>query len=349
MPDRLAEIAEQIASTEHAREELARRLRFNSGKIEYAETLERELVHKVQVVPVEGTIAAVDGGIVGEELHGFNFLLMRAVGAIFSYSGSKALSHSYFPTSSPPMQYDVRSGLDSHDVMLHSSLIRLRGELSLAAALIQKHAPSYLMMDGSIAPLLSDKPSEDSEMRPLYEEVLSAYQSLYESAWKANATLLGVIKDSRSRRFIDIVQRHAQDEPGFAHTSDTNFLYFMLEAGERTCAFSYSSSSSKHPVLKDLGQWSEKILSFYLKPVKDDRPLRVEFLSGQRTFSEIASLLHSLSSQHKAYAYPAILIEADLRAAMPPDEFERAYGSLFSRLGRSASLLRLRRNERPFR
>jgi len=349
MPDRLAEIAAQIASTEKARAELAQRLRFNSGKIEYSETLERELVHKVALVPVDGTIAAVDGGIVGEELHGFNFLLMRAVGALFTYKASKAVSHAYFPSSLPPMQYDVRSGLDSHDVMLHNSLFRLKGELSLAAALIQKHSPACLMMDGSIAPLLSDKPSEESEMRPLYEEVLAAYQSLYESAWKANTTLVGVIKDSRSRRFIEIVQKHSQGEPGFAHTSDTNFLYFMLDAGERTCAFTYSSASSKHPILKDLGQWSEKILSFYLKPVKDDRPLRVEFLSGQRTFSEIASLVHSLSCTHKSYAYPAILIEADLRAAMPPDEFERAYGSLFSRLGRSASLMRLRRNERPFR
>ena len=92
MPDRLSEIAAQIASTERAREELAQRLRFNSGKVEYSETLERELVHKVQVVPVDGTMAAVDGGIVGEELHGFNFLLMRAVGALFTYQTSKTVS-----------------------------------------------------------------------------------------------------------------------------------------------------------------------------------------------------------------------------------------------------------------
>jgi hypothetical protein len=349
MPGRLDEIAEQIASTEAQRAELAKRLRFNSGKIEYPETLERELVLPVQPVQVQGTVAAVDGGIVGEELHGFDLLLMRAVGAIFTYNDSRAVSHSYFPSTLPPLQYDVRSGLDSHEVVLHNSLFRLKGELSLAASLIQKHSPSCLMMDGSIAPLLSDKPAEGSEVRPLYDEALAAYQSLYESSWKANTTLLGVIKDSRSRRFIEIVQRHSQGEQGFEHTSDTNFLHFMLESGERTCAFTYSSASSRHPVLKDLGQWSEKILSFYLKPVKDDRPLRVEFLSGQRTFSEIASLVHSLSCQHKAYAYPAILIEADLRAALSPDEFERAYGSLFSRLGRSSSLLRLRRNARPFR
>ena len=276
----------------------------------------------------------------------------------------------------------MRSGLDSHDVMWHKSLYRLKGELSCAAELIRTHSPSALLIDGSIAPLLSDKPSEESEIRPLYDEVVAVYKSLYESAWATGCTLAGVIKDSRSKRFIDIVQKHTsssgpeagagdkagandaagakQDEQapasaprppdsGFLHTSDTNFLYFMLEAGERTCAFKYSSAPTSHQVLKDLGQWSEKILSFYLKPVKDDRPLRVEFLSGQKTFSEVASLVHSLSHLHKAYAYPAVLIEADLRAALDEDEFERAYGSLFSKLGRSASLMRLRRNSRPFR
>jgi len=353
MPDgritRLSEIAETIRQNEKARAELAKRLRFNSGKMIYDETLERELVIPVGEMRIEGRLAAVDSGIAGEELHGFDFLLLRSVGAVFDYKGSKVVSHSYFPSSLPQMEYDMRSGLDSHDVMWHKSLFRLKGELSCAADLIEKHTPACILMDGSIAPLLSDKPPEGSEVRPLYDDVLGAYRRLYEVCWQKNCTLAGVIKDSRSRRFIEIVQKHAENEPGFAHTSDTNFLYFMLEAGERTCAFSYSSSPAKHQILKDLGQWAERILSFYLKPVADDRPLRVEFLSGQKTFAEVASLVHSLSRMHKAYAYPAILIEADLRAAMDADEFERAYGSLFSRLGRSSSLMRLRRNSRPFR
>ncbi len=345
----LADIAEKIAASEKERAALALRLRFNSGKIEYPETLEPKLVYPVQPISINGTVAAVDSGIAGEELHGFDFLLLRSVGVIFDYKNSRAVSHKYYPSALPPMQYDMRSGLDSHDVMWHKSLFRLRGELSCSSDLIEKHSPSCLLVDGSIAPLLSDKPSEESEMRPLYDEAVAAYRRLYETAWKKNCALLGVIKDSRSKRFIEIVQKHSQSEPGFSHTIDTAFLYFMLEAGERTCAFSYSSSPGKHQVLKDLGSWSEKILSFYLKPVKDDRPLRVEFLSGQKTFSEIASLAHSLSSLHKAYAYPAVLIEADLRAALDEDEFERAYGSLFSKLGRSSSLMRLRRNSRPFR
>ncbi|MFA6489793.1 MAG: DNA double-strand break repair nuclease NurA [Candidatus Micrarchaeia archaeon] len=372
MLDGLSEIAEKIKSTEGSRRELAQRLRFNSGKIEYPETLERELVIPVQRIPVAGKIAAVDSGIVGEELHGFNFLLMRSVGAMFTYENSRVVSHDYFPKALPAMQYDMRSGLDSHDVMWHKSLYRLRGELTCAADMVKKHSPTAMLMDGSIAPLLSDKPSEESEIRPLYDEVVAAYKSLYESSWKGNCVLMGVIKDSRSKRFIEMIQKHASGAPdaaqeaqkhtsattdafqnrgneGFMHTSDTNFLHFMLEAGERTCAFPYASAPAKHQVLKDLGQWAGKILSFYIKPVKDDRPLRVEFLSGQKTFSEVASLAHSLSCAHKAYAYPAVLIEADLRAALDGDEFERAYAELFSKLGRSSSIMRLRRNSRPFR
>lgn len=349
MPDSIEDIAKKIAANEAARSELAGRLRFNSGKIQYSETLEKSLICPVTKVPVEGKIASVDSGIVGEELHGFNFLVMRSVGVVFDYQNSKSVSHKYFPSTLPPCEYDMKSGLDSYDVMWHKSLFRLKGELSCSYELMKKHSPSALLMDGSIAPLLSDKPSEESEMRPLYDDVLSIYKSLYEEAWKTGTSLIGVIKDSRSKRFIDIVQRHSQNEPGFSHTTDTNFIHFLLEEGERTCAFPYSSASAKHPVLRDLGQWSEKILSFYLKPLKDDRPLRVEFLSGQKTFDEIASLIHSLSCIHKAYAYPAILIEADLRAALDENEFERAYGSLFSRLGRSPSLFRLRRNSRPFR
>lgn len=356
--DNLNEIARQIAEAESTRQELAKRLRFNSGKMQYEETLEKNLHYPVAAVPVNGKVAAVDGGIVGEELHGFDFLLMRTVGAIFDYRNSKPFAHAYYPSAVPKMEYDIRSGLDSHEVMWHKSLFRLRGELTCAKEIIARHKPAYLLLDGSIAPLLSDKPSEDSEMHPLYREVVETYRALYETAWKENCALCGVIKDSRSKRFIEIVGKHTSgaetagknaSEPGLLHTTDTNFLYFLLEEGERTCAFSYSGAPARHQILKDLGDWAGKILSFYLKPVRDDRPLRVEFLSGQKSFDEIASFIHSLSSSHKAYAYPAVLIEADMRAALNPDEFDYAYGRLFSKLGSKSSLLRLRRNSRPFR
>ncbi|MCX8194751.1 MAG: DNA double-strand break repair nuclease NurA [Candidatus Micrarchaeota archaeon] len=344
----LEEIAKKISESENEKRELAKRLRFNSGKIEYPETLEKSLFYPVGKVSISCKVAAVDSGIIGEELHGFDFLLLRAAGVIFEYRASKVISHTYFPSAIPNTQYDVRSGLDSYEVIWHKSLFRLKSELSCASKLIAQHSPDYLLLDGSIAPLLSDRPPEESEIRPLYNETVEEYRKLYQAAWEKNCTLLGVIKDSRSRRFIEIVSKHTQGN-GFANTNDTNFLFFMLNEGERTCAFSYAAEPQRHQIIKELGQWGERILAFYLKPVKDDRPLRVEFLSGQRGFDEIASFVHSLSCLHKSYAYPPVLIEADLRAALDGRQFEQAYGSLFSRLGRSPALMRLRRNARPFR
>ncbi|MCX6769517.1 MAG: DNA double-strand break repair nuclease NurA [Candidatus Micrarchaeota archaeon] len=211
MPGSIDEIAKRIAEGEGIRAKLALHLRANSGKTDYPETLEKELHYPVKQITVNGKIAAVDSGIAGEELHGFDFLVMRSVGALFDYKNSQISSHCHFPSALPPLDYDIRSGLDSHDVIWHKSLFRLKGELSCALSLMKKHSPTALLMDGSIAPLLSDKPSEDSEMRPLYDDVLAAYKGLYEEAWNSNTSLIGVIKDSRSKRFIEILRRHAEN------------------------------------------------------------------------------------------------------------------------------------------
>ncbi len=199
MPDELSLIAARIEAAEKERAALAGRLRFNSGKMKFSETIEESLYCPVEKVAVDGKVSAVDSGIIGEELHGFNFLLSRTVGVVFDYKASRPSSHLYFPSAIPPLAYDVRAGLDSHDVIWHKSLFRLKVELTCAAQIIGRENPAYMLLDGSIAPLLSDKPPEDSEMHPLYQEVVGAYRSLYEKAWGSGCTLAGVIKDSRSK------------------------------------------------------------------------------------------------------------------------------------------------------
>ena len=82
-------------------------------------------------------------------------------------------------------------------------------------------------------------------------------------------------------------------------------------------------------------------------PVAGDRPLRVEFLEGEKKYGEIIGVIASLSKINRNYAYPAVLIDADLRAAMDPLELERAKRSLSLFAG--PELLQLRRNSRPFR
>lgn len=345
MEEQIEEIARQIETISSQRQQLAKLLRGEQCCLE--QMLEQQLYYKVEPANVEGKVAAVDCGIVGEEFHGFDFLVSRTVGVVFEYRQSKPAKHWYFPSASPPLKYDIRGGLENYEIAWHKGLFRLKNEILCAVDLIAKHKPDYLFLDGSIAPLISDKPSEDSQMQPLYQEVIGLYKLLYKSCAESNCTLCGIIKDSRSKRFVEIISKHPKVEGKLNSTADSNFLFFLLEQKERTCAFEYSSC--KHHVLKDLGEWADKIISFYIKPVENDRPLRVEFLANSRPFSEIASFVQTLSCLHQSYAYPAILIEADLRAALSYEEVERAYGALFSRLKGTPELWKLRRNMRPFR
>ncbi|MCX8197252.1 MAG: DNA double-strand break repair nuclease NurA [Candidatus Micrarchaeota archaeon] len=342
----LEKIARQIESISQERQQLASKLR----QIQQLENLlEERLYYKVESMRIDAKVAAVDCGIVGEELHGFDFLVCRTAGVVFEYENGSPKKHSYYPSSLPKAHYDVMGGLENYEIAWHKGLVRLKSELSCAQEIVAKFQPDYLLLDGSIAPLVSDKPNEESGLFSLYQEVVQLYRKLYEQCFQSGCTLCGIIKDSRSRRFVELLGQIDFAKEKLRNATDSSFLFFLLNEGERTAAFRYSSSPSKHQVLKDLGEWAEKIASFYLRPAKEDRPLRVEFLAGPKTFSQIASFVHSLSCLHKAYAYPAILIEADLRAALDPEEFERAYSRLFSRLNSNPLLFRLRRRTRPFR
>ena len=168
---------------------------------------------------------------------------------------------------------------------------RLRAELSAAYGALEKWKPAYLLLDGSLAPLVSDKPPEDSDLLELYTNVVSLYQKLYAGASAQGCNLVGVTKDSRGRRFMDLLSRAVPESaPALSNASDTAFLDHLLQEGERTFAFRYSVQPAKNPVLQDLGEWAGRILTFYLKPVAGDRPLRVEFLSTVSPYADIASV-----------------------------------------------------------
>ncbi|MEM4261883.1 MAG: hypothetical protein QXI10_02880, partial [Candidatus Diapherotrites archaeon] len=63
--------------------------------------------------------------------------------------------------------------------------------------------------------------------------------------------------------------------------------------------------------------------------------------------NEVASVVFALSSLHREYAYPSVLIDADLHARLSPQEIELVFNKIFDKLGGS-SRLRLRRENRPF-
>ena len=133
-------------------------------------------------------------------------------------------------------------------------------------------------------------------------------------------------------------------------SKDSNLLTYALKVGERSFVFPYSSDTSKHPILKEFGEFSKQVFTFYLKTAEFDRPVRVDFLGDKGavdTANKISAILQSLSG-HSSYGMPSVLIEADQRAKLSEDDLEMFYYDILNKAGNVASLLEQRRNQRPF-
>lgn len=340
MLEQLKNAAEHISEINSKTREEA--LKVRKSEIIVNEALEKNIVNKVEGKKIEGKIAAVDGGLLAQEMHGVDLIIARGAAAIFNYENSKLKNSEYYPDPFPKPEYTVEIGLDEHEINAFRSLYRLGVELNTAINTIEQFNPDVLMLDGALVPLTSDRPQEGSEVFAKYREVILKYKKLYALCEEKNCLLLGIIKDSRGRRFMDSIRGLTP-----MRSADTVFLNHLLKEKERSFVLRMSNEPKKHLILRDLDEWSGKLNLFYLKSVEGDRPMRIEFLNNTANFDEIASLVYSLSAINQSYAYPAVLIEADLRAMLDPKEMERMQKTL--QMLSSNDILPLRRNSRPFR
>jgi hypothetical protein len=206
-----------------------------------------------------------------------------------------------------------------------------------------------------VVPHGNDRPPKNSSAYSRYAAVIERFNNLYNTA---GGKLAGCVEDSRGRRFCEIVADKVlsqiesplipQLQKILAGTRDTNLLYHVLDTGERTAVFHYSSGDN--PILADLGV-KDKIFSFYIKTAEFDRPVRVDFWSepanAVKTAERIAALILPLCG-HSSYGFPAPLIEADVRAKLSERDADTLHDQLVDRVGITPSLLKLRRENRPF-
>ncbi len=352
----------QIKSTEFNKKKLMSKViplkEQNLNSLNESEILESKLVFPVKKTVLNHKIAGVDSGFIGKKLFSFDLFLVRASGVMFSYEENKVVKADYFPSFFSFPEPFLKNSLPSHeDFDFSQSLHRLREEVSLSMKLIQKFKPNFLFIDGSIVPQYMDKPPKMSPVKSFYEEIVELFQNFYSVAEENKTELISCVEDSRGLRFktiLEFVLKHFNgNSPKELDSSyDAILLDYILKEGERSLAFSYTASVKEHPVLNDFKkEWAEKIHAFYLKPSAFDRPLRVEFIKSKEPLSEqverISSIVYSLSSFHREYAYPSILIEADLRAKLRPEEIEIVLDKISDKLGARFNLL-MRRDKRPF-
>ncbi len=357
----LSEIADKIKNLEASREKLGKFLREISASVELGgEVLEKNLIQKVSADSLDQKIvAAIDGGLSQHEYHGMDLILTRAVAVVFNYNSGKLEKVAYHPHAIvTPKLTVVSDPYNDEEFAMSSSLERQRGEVDLAAECFSKFSPHIVLMDGMIVPHGNDKPQKNSPAFARYQLVLQSFKNLYKNS--SGSLLAGCVEDSRGRRLCEIVAekilgqiespRVPELQKILSGTRDTNLLYHCLQHGERTAVFKFSSQPSQHPVLSDLGPAGEKIFSFYLKSAEFDRPVRVDFFSEKNpieTADKIASLVLAMSP-HSSYGFPAPLIEADLRAKLQENDANALHDQLVDRIGIVPSLMKLRREQRPF-
>lgn len=281
-------------------------------------------------------ICAIDSGIIVNEYSAFDLIVYKVVGVMFEYNDSKLINYGYYPSKIVDLEFDTLIGYERLETGAYKTLKRLQIEINCAIECAEKFNPDIIFLDGSVLPLPSDKPSSSSKLKPFYDELINDYLKLYRICEEKNIELAGVIKDSRAKRLLSIMNLDKQ-----LFGNDITFTDNFLLQGERVKLLDYSLEPDQ-----DLLPYSAKVKFSYLKPVANDMPLRVELLCNDSNY--VTGVICELSKINKNYAYPAILIEVDLRAAIDPVEVDNITTRLSSNLGIKGSR-KLKRNVRPFR
>ncbi len=347
-------ISEKIREAETNRRRLAEFLLKNDFHVELVRKLKPDVLDKTK-------IAGVDGGIVKKSLHGFDCMLVRAVGVCFEYENGRIKNVSYFPGRLPSPEAHVIEALSDLDWAYCSSIRRQAAEIKTATACMEKFRPDFLLLDGLVVPHYSDRPSRSLNSYAEYKNLTGLYKKLFGMAEDMNVVLAGIVEDSRSTAFCSIIKNEMLPKlegktTGNAadildRTRDTNILFLLLKRGERSMVFNYSKNPDEHRILKDFPEHSRKIQSFYLKTARWDRPIRVDFLSRENPESEadrIGSVLLSVSGQHSGYGIPAPIIVADSIAKLSGSEMDSFYSQVIRFAGNIPSAMQLRRELRPF-
>ncbi|MCX8163367.1 MAG: DNA double-strand break repair nuclease NurA [Candidatus Micrarchaeota archaeon] len=285
------------------------------------EPLGEKIILDVEQKPFDLKVAAVDCGFQSFEKFNQTLILYKVCGAIFEYKNSKLFSYSYFPKNSE-IEMEAAEDLDNFENLKFASLTRLKAEISTAIEIIKNNRPDLVLLDGSILPLASDKPSKESVLFVKYLNLVKLYEELFDLSKKNNVLICGVVKDSKSKRFFNLLyEKGLIEQPRF---SDILCLNYILKQKQRTAFFSLEKEFSEDFSFPNL------FLACYIKTSPHLLPLRLE-LSYYEKIIDFPSLFLSLAEIGTNFAYPPILAEVDLRSRLNEKQIEDFVDFLYSK------------------
>ncbi|MEM5808300.1 MAG: DNA double-strand break repair nuclease NurA [Candidatus Aenigmatarchaeota archaeon] len=359
--DNLAKI---ISNLENQRKNVGNFLRDSNSLTDLEvtdEILENKIIVQVPELNLENLkVAGIDGGLLKKSFHGIDLMLLKSIGVIFSYQNGKLSNTEYYPDAiSTPEPKVIMDPFNDLEFEINSHIERQIKEVLTATEVVDKFEPDILFMHGSVIPHYTFVPEKGSLLHENYKRMILAYTDLFEAVKLKKTILAGVIEDSRGVRFCEILNNIflTQFNPNLppemkivlTRTKDSNLLSYILQKGERSFVFPYSSKASQHPILREF-EVKDKIFTFYLRTVEFDRPIRIDFLGDKGVIDKanfISSILLKLVG-HSNYGIPSVLIEADQRAKLQEQELEMFYNDIVNKTGNISSLFEQRRNQRPF-
>jgi hypothetical protein len=379
LDETLEKIAQQIQLLEEKRNTFASILRTVRHSIDLQTDLplaqrymvDKHLAHAVNPTDLGGLrVCGVDGGLLKKTLRGVELVITRANATIFEYSPSNRVSAIYFPekTTLPTVKAEL-TPVSRREAELNASLERLKGELELAIRVQDHHPSELLLIDGSLRPHLNDRPSHQSVFSKKYREVITLFEKLFTKTEETGTLLAGVVKDSRSQRFIRILgeilphllTRHSKLKPilemdyrsVLRYSYDTDFFFRILDVGERSPILRFNNQNNRSETEEENLNHSENgLVCFYMRTAKYDYPLRVEVFTGSsdpvRIIEKVGAILLPISSNNEEFALPAVLIDADSQARLIERDLDFLLNQLANRIGYPESMLKLRRERMPF-
>ncbi|MFB6292478.1 MAG: DNA double-strand break repair nuclease NurA [Candidatus Nanohaloarchaea archaeon] len=300
----IRDAAEKLSQSQEEMEELA-------AKFEEIDSIETDATVKESFLSrgIEETgaqvVAGIDGGLVKKRYSAGDVISVRAVAAVFDFTGD-AVKADYLPEKSPEPEFFVSANNDARSLDQEADTRRLAEEVGVALEALA--AAETVLMDGSIVPSYS-----------LSGETLESYSRLFEEA--CDGRLAGIVEDSYGLKLSDMLEKRLGVNIG--DVRDTRLMDAILEPGERSFVRRYSTSPVEHPVLQELeDRHVNRLHTFYVKLSSTDLPLRVDYYGDAGAADEIAGKLLRLKASER-YTVPSPVVEADKRAKIPETYIKR--------------------------